>query len=127
MSNGAGKGSVYRPVDKKKYDENYDRIFGAKKAEAGIMNELKPMDVQMRDRADELEKALEIKLWCWQCCGQPHLFQIGFDLNVSTYLNFRERDRQHDYAQMKSALMKGVKTLQNKLKEIEEYEHHNKS
>ena len=23
----AGKGSHYRPVDKKKYDENYDRIF----------------------------------------------------------------------------------------------------
>jgi len=26
----AGKGSVYRPVDKKKYDENYGRIFGKK-------------------------------------------------------------------------------------------------
>jgi hypothetical protein len=23
----AGKGDSYRPVDKKKYDENYDRIF----------------------------------------------------------------------------------------------------
>ncbi len=23
----AGKGDAYRPVDKKKYDENYDRIF----------------------------------------------------------------------------------------------------
>ena len=25
---GAGKGDVYRPVNKKKYDENYDKIFG---------------------------------------------------------------------------------------------------
>ena len=24
----AGKGDSYRPVDRKKYDENYDRIFG---------------------------------------------------------------------------------------------------
>jgi hypothetical protein len=28
MSNGAGKGDKYRPVDRKKYEENYDRIFG---------------------------------------------------------------------------------------------------
>ena len=27
---GAGKGDTYRPVDKKKYDENYERIFGNK-------------------------------------------------------------------------------------------------
>lgn len=26
-----GKGSQPRPVDKKKFDENYDRIFGKKK------------------------------------------------------------------------------------------------
>lgn len=25
---GAGKGDSYRPVNKKKYDENYERIFG---------------------------------------------------------------------------------------------------
>jgi len=25
-----GKGSKYRPVDKKKYDVNYERIFGVK-------------------------------------------------------------------------------------------------
>ena len=25
------KGSWYRPVNKKKYDENYDRVFGGKK------------------------------------------------------------------------------------------------
>ena len=31
MSNGAGKGSRYRPVNKKLYDENYDKIFGRKK------------------------------------------------------------------------------------------------
>ena len=27
----AGKGSKPRPVDKKKYDRNYERIFGKKK------------------------------------------------------------------------------------------------
>ena len=27
---GAGKGSDYRPTDKKKFDDNYDRIFGKK-------------------------------------------------------------------------------------------------
>jgi hypothetical protein len=27
---GAGKGDTYRPVNKKKYDENYERIFGKK-------------------------------------------------------------------------------------------------
>ena len=26
----AGKGSDYRPVNKKKFDENFDRIFGKK-------------------------------------------------------------------------------------------------
>lgn len=25
---GAGKGSAYRPVDKKRWDESYDRIYG---------------------------------------------------------------------------------------------------
>ena len=28
---GAGKGSVYRPVDQDKYRENYEKIFGKKK------------------------------------------------------------------------------------------------
>ncbi len=27
----AGKGSKYRPVDRKKYSENYEAIFGKKK------------------------------------------------------------------------------------------------
>lgn len=31
MNGGAGKGDKYRPVDRKKYYENYDRIFGKKK------------------------------------------------------------------------------------------------
>ncbi len=88
---------------------------------------MKLMADQMRDRADKLEKALDIKLWCWQCCGQPFTFQIGFDLNISAYLNFRERDRQYDYAQMKLALMNGIRTLQDKLKEINEDEHNRQS
>jgi len=29
----AGKGSVYRPVDQKKWDEGWERIFGKKKEE----------------------------------------------------------------------------------------------
>ena len=29
-SNGAGKGDVFRPVNKKRYDQNYERIFGSK-------------------------------------------------------------------------------------------------
>ncbi len=88
---------------------------------------MKLMADQMRDRADELEKALGIKLWCWHCCGRPFTFQIGFDLNISAYLNFRERDRQCDYAQMKLALMKGIRTLQDKLKEINEDEYNRQS
>ena len=29
-SNGAGKGDVQRPINKKRYDRNYERIFGHK-------------------------------------------------------------------------------------------------
>lgn len=31
MNGQAGKGDTYRPVDPKKWSENYDRIFGKKK------------------------------------------------------------------------------------------------
>ncbi|MHC4121945.1 MAG: hypothetical protein ACYSSI_00095 [Planctomycetota bacterium] len=31
---GAGKGDRYRPVDRKKYEKNYDKIFGKKKSES---------------------------------------------------------------------------------------------
>jgi hypothetical protein len=31
MNGQAGKGDAYRPVDPKKWDENYERIFGKKK------------------------------------------------------------------------------------------------
>lgn len=31
MNGQAGKGDTYRPVDQKKWSENYDRIFGKKK------------------------------------------------------------------------------------------------
>lgn len=34
----AGKGSRPRPVDKKKFDENWDRIFGKKKDEKPVDN-----------------------------------------------------------------------------------------
>ena len=91
------------------------------------MNEPKPMGDQMRDRADVLEKALGLRLWCWQECSCPFTFQTGFDLNISAYLNFREREWLDDFTQMKLALIKGIRTLKDKLKEVEEYEHHNKS
>lgn len=38
--NQAGKGDRYRPVDKKKYDDNYDRIFRRRKKTADLMEDL---------------------------------------------------------------------------------------
>jgi len=35
MSDG-GKGSKQRPTDKKKFDENFDRIFGKKQKNTGL-------------------------------------------------------------------------------------------
>lgn len=35
VSNG-GKGSVQRPVDRKKFSDNYDLIFGQKKTDSAI-------------------------------------------------------------------------------------------
>ena len=34
MNGEAGKGDAYRPVDLKKYNENYDRIFGKRDGNA---------------------------------------------------------------------------------------------
>jgi hypothetical protein len=34
MSRDAGKGDAYRPVNQKKWDENYDRMFPSKKPKA---------------------------------------------------------------------------------------------
>lgn len=31
----AGKGDRYRPVNKERYDKNYERIFGKRKHESG--------------------------------------------------------------------------------------------
>lgn len=33
----AGKGDSYRPVDKKKYDANYEKIFGKGKTAGGFV------------------------------------------------------------------------------------------
>ena len=41
MSSGqthGGKGSTTRPTDKKKYEDNYDAIFGKKKEKEEILN-----------------------------------------------------------------------------------------
>ncbi len=91
------------------------------------MNEPKPMSEQMRDRANFLEKVLGLGLWCWQDACRPFTFLVGFDLNVSASLNFRERESFQDLAKMKLALVKGIVTLEEKLKEIKEYEHNRQS
>jgi hypothetical protein len=39
-SNQAGKGDKYRPVDKAKYDANYDAIFRKKKKKTSVKNSL---------------------------------------------------------------------------------------
>ena len=57
MSSGqthGGKGSTTRPTDKKKYEDNYDRIFGKKKREKEevykavneVLKEAKLKDIQ---------------------------------------------------------------------------------
>jgi hypothetical protein len=37
----SGKGDVYRPVDKSKWDENYDLIFGKKRKKCGYADKYK--------------------------------------------------------------------------------------
>lgn len=48
MNNDAGKGDSYRPVNKKVYDENYDRIFRSgnktKKEDSLTQNKIDEMD-----------------------------------------------------------------------------------
>lgn len=46
------KGSWYRPVNKKKYDENYDRIFGEKTDEEAPIQNMGSME---KDTEDENE------------------------------------------------------------------------
>jgi len=48
-SDGAGKGDSYRDVNKKKYDENFDRIFGKK-----------PLNI-MKEKEDEETEGSETK------------------------------------------------------------------
>jgi hypothetical protein len=39
MAHEAGKGDMYRAVDQKKFDENFDRIFGKKKSRIDIVGQ----------------------------------------------------------------------------------------
>jgi hypothetical protein len=39
MAHEAGKGDMYRAVDQKKFDENFDRIFGKKKSRMDIVGQ----------------------------------------------------------------------------------------
>jgi hypothetical protein len=38
MNGQAGKGDTYRPIDRQKWDENYERIFGKKDAKVTQTN-----------------------------------------------------------------------------------------
>ena len=49
------KGSWYRPVNKKKYDENYDKIFGDKDGNMDTVQE-DSQQVCNVDSQDEIEK-----------------------------------------------------------------------
>lgn len=47
--NGAGKGDSPRPVDKKKYDREYERIFGRKRGYKVTLIDRRPFgDITMR-------------------------------------------------------------------------------
>jgi hypothetical protein len=49
-----GKGSAVRPVDKKKYDDNFERIFGKKdKSKETKVEENKNKQTQERKQKDE--------------------------------------------------------------------------
>ncbi len=75
-----GKGDRPRPVDKKKYDENYKRIFG--KCVSGALNCPKcggvhPIRVspglEMADGRKQITNCLGCKKECTKCCecGKP--------------------------------------------------------
>jgi hypothetical protein len=38
----AGKGSKYRPVDQKKYDENWEKAFGSKRKKNSKKGQMQP-------------------------------------------------------------------------------------
>jgi hypothetical protein len=42
MAHEAGKGDMYRSVDQKKFDENFERIFGVKEKKVDYIYELHP-------------------------------------------------------------------------------------
>tara|TARA_R100000742_G_C4232312_1_gene53623 strand:+ start:163 stop:336 length:174 start_codon:yes stop_codon:yes gene_type:complete len=48
-----GKGDNYRPVDKKKYDEEWDRIFGDKKKERKVGWDANGSPVDYKDDDDD--------------------------------------------------------------------------
>ena len=54
MSRDAGKGDTYRPVNQKKWDENYDRIFASKKPKVADDSlpdsRVSPVDAATKDR-----------------------------------------------------------------------------
>ncbi len=51
MKSGAGKGDKYRPVDRKKYYENYDRIFGKKKECQPTIIDVKPATTSLKNQS----------------------------------------------------------------------------
>ena len=52
IADGAGKGDMYRRVDKKKYDANYDRIYNKK------LTDIQKDNIQDEDK-NQIEKAVK--------------------------------------------------------------------
>lgn len=52
-----GKGSHYRPVDKNKFNDNFDRIFGNGKSKDGGKAETRSDDTNAKVREDKAVRA----------------------------------------------------------------------
>ena len=53
MAHEAGKGDMYRSVDQKKFDENFERIFGVKEKKIDYIYELHPSSIIIRTYGKE--------------------------------------------------------------------------
>ena len=65
-----GKGSKYRPVDKKQYDKNYDAIFGANKKKPVNKKTKKNTTKQTNGRVKTLKMfVVWVRIPPWSCWG----------------------------------------------------------
>lgn len=68
----AGKGDDPRPVNKKRYDKNYDRIFGCKKKSypSKTIAEMHMISQQKRNNSFNQHKKVPIRAYfCRKCVG----------------------------------------------------------